>query len=308
MNRREIIAGLGSAAAWPVVARAQQSGMPLIGFLGDQSSDDDFTVPFLQGLKEAGYVEGQNVALEYRWAENQYDRLPALVADLARRRVAVIVAPTTPAAVVAKAATTTIPIVFTTGGDPVALGLVASLNRPGANVTGIANLNGEIGPKRLQLLRELIPGAAVFGVLADPGFPTTSSIIADLQAGAHTLGLPLVVVNARTDRDLETAFATFSKQRIGAVLVGNSPFYNQRIEQLAALAARHALPAIYSFREYALGGGLMSYGGRLGQLYHQAGIYTGRILKGDKKTRSGHQPQDRQSPRPHHSGNAVGDR
>jgi putative ABC transport system substrate-binding protein len=162
------------------------------------------------------------------------------------------------------------------------LGLVASLNRPGANVTGIANLAGDIGPKRLQLLRELIPSAAVFGVLADPGSPATPSIIADLQAGAHMLGLPLVVVNARTDRDLETAFATFSQQRIGAVLVGNSPFYNQHIEQLAALAARHALPAIYPFREYALGGGLMSYGSSLGYTMQQVGIYTGRILKGTK--------------------------
>ena len=284
MKRRTFIAGLGSAAAWPVLARAQQSAVPVIGYIGDQSADDYKIerAAFLQGLKETGYVDGQNVAVEYRYADNQYDRLPALAADLVRRRVAVIVVPTTPAAVAAKAATTTIPIVFATGGDPVALGLVASLNRPGANVTGIANLNGEMGPKRLQLLRELIPSAAVFGVLADPGFPATPSIIADLQVAAHTLGLPLVVVNARTDRDLETAFATFSQQRIGAVLVGTSPFYNQHIEQLVALAARHALPAIYSFREYALGGGLMSYGISVDQMYHQAGIYVGRILKGAK--------------------------
>jgi len=284
MQRRQFIAGLGSAAAWPVLARAQQSAVPVIGYIGDQSADDYKIeiAAFLQGLKETGYVDGQNVAVEYRYADNQYDRLPALAADLVRRRVAVIAAITTPAALAAKAATTTIPIIFTTGGDPVALGLVASLNRPGANVTGIANLNGEIGPKRLQLLRELIPSAAVFGVLADPAFPATPSIIADLQAAAHTLGLPLVVVNARTDRDLETAFATFSQQRIGAVLVGNSTFYNQHIEQLAALAARYALPAIYPRNEYARVGGLMSYGSSVGQLYHQAGIYAGRILKGDK--------------------------
>jgi putative ABC transport system substrate-binding protein len=237
---------------------------------------------FFSGLlKEIGYVDGKNVSVEYRWAENQFDRLPALAADLVRRRVAVIVAPTVPAAVAAKAATTTIPIVFASGGDPVALGLVASLNRPGANLTGIANLTGDLGPKRLQLLRELTP-AAVFGVLADPGSPATPSTIADLQAGAHTLGLPLVVVNARTDRDLETAFATFSQQRIGAVLVANSPFYNLHIEQLVALAARPALPAIYQFREYALAGGLMSYGSSHGHTMQQTGIYTGRILKGAK--------------------------
>ena len=285
MRRREFIAGLGSAAAWPLAARAQQPAMPVIGYLSAQSADDDYknvTVPFLQGLKETGYVEGQNVAIEYRWAENQFDRLPALAADLVRRRVAVIVAAGTPAALAAKAATTTIPIVFATGGDPVALGLVASLNRPGANVTGIANLAAELAPKRLQLLRELIPNAALFGVLADPAFPATQSTIADLQAAARTLGLQLVVVNARTDSDLETAFATFSQQRVGAVLVGNSNLYTRRTEQLAALAARHALPAIFPYREYALAGGLMSYGSSLGYLYHQAGIYTGRILKGDK--------------------------
>jgi putative tryptophan/tyrosine transport system substrate-binding protein len=213
MRRREFIAALGGAAAWPVVARAQQAAMPVIGYLGSQSADDDyknFTVPFLQGLKETGYVEGQNVAVEYRWAENQYDRLPALAADLVRRRVAVIVASGTGAALVAKAATTTIPIVFGAGGDPVVLGLVASLNRPGANVTGIANLAAELAPKQLQLLRELVPSAAAFGVLADPAFPSTPSIIADLQTAARTLGLQLVVVNAKTDSDLQTAFASFS--------------------------------------------------------------------------------------------------
>jgi putative tryptophan/tyrosine transport system substrate-binding protein len=284
MRRREFIAGLGGAVAWPVVARAQQPTMPVIGFLSTQSADEvvnNFIVGFLQGLKETGYVEGQNVAVEYRYAENQADRLPSLAADLVRRRVAVIVAASTPAALAAKAASTTIPIVFGTGADPVAFGLVASLNRPGANLTGIAGLTAELAAKRLQLLRELTPNAAVFGVLADPAFPATNSI-ADLQAAAHILGLQLVVVNASTDRDLEPAFATFSQQHVGAVLVSDSTLYTRRIEQLAALAARHALPAIFPLRDYALAGGLMSYGTSLGYLSHQAGIYTGHILKGEK--------------------------
>jgi putative tryptophan/tyrosine transport system substrate-binding protein len=236
IKRRQFIAGLGSAAAWPLAARAQQPAMPVIGFLSTQAADDDsklLTVPFLQGLKETGYVEGQNVAIEYRWAENQNDRLPALAADLVRRRVALILANGATPARAAKAATTTIPIVFTTGGDPVALGLVASLNRPGANVTGSTSLTAELGPKRLQLLREFMPNAAVFGVLADPEFPGTQFLIPDLQAAARTLGLQLVVVNARADSDLEMAFATFSRQRVGAVLVGNGAYYDQLRKALA---------------------------------------------------------------------------
>jgi putative ABC transport system substrate-binding protein len=284
VKRREFIAGLGSAAAWPLVARAQPPALPVIGWLGAQSADDDHnvTVQFLQGLKETGFVEGQNVAIEYRWAENQYDRLPVLAADLVRRQVAVIVASGTPATLAAKAATQTVPIVFATANDPVALGLVASLNRPSANLTGIANLGIELAPKQLQLLHELMPNAAVFGVLADPAFPATPSIIADLQAAARTLGLQIVVVYARTDSDLEPAFATFSQQRVGAVLAGISALYARRMEQLAALAARHALPAIFQFRESVLAGGLMSYGSSQGYFYHQSGIYTGRILKGEK--------------------------
>jgi putative tryptophan/tyrosine transport system substrate-binding protein len=230
-----------------------------------------------QGLKETGHVEGQNVAIEYRWAENQYDRLPALAADLVRRRLAVLVAPSAPAALAAKAATTTIPIVFATGA-----GLVASLNRPGANLTGVVSLTTELAPKRLQLLRELIPKAARFGVLADPAYPDTPALIADLQAAARALGRQLIVVNASTDSDLETAFASFSQQRVGAVLVGRSLFYSRRTEQLAALAARRALPAVFPYREFALAGGLMSYGSSLRYAVHQAGIYTGRILKGEK--------------------------
>jgi putative ABC transport system substrate-binding protein len=283
MRRREFIAGLGGAAAWPLAARAQQPAMPVIGFLSAQSAEvETATVPFLQGLKQAGYVEGQNVAVEYRWAENQPDRLPAHATDLVRRRVAVIVAAGATVAVAAKAATTTIPIVFSAGGDPVALGLVASLNRPGANVTGVAGLVSELSPKRLQLLRELMPNIALFGVLADPAFTPTQFMIPDLQAAARTLGLELVVANARTESALEPAFATFSQQHVGAVLVGPGGFFSRRIEQLSALAARHALPAIFPNREHALAGGLMSYGSSIGYLYQQVGIYTGRILKGEK--------------------------
>jgi putative ABC transport system substrate-binding protein len=285
VKRRTFIAGLANAVAWPVVARAQQPTMPVVGFLSSQSADDDYknaTVPFLQGLRETGYVEGQNVAVEYRYAENQPDRLPALAADLVRRRVAMIVAEGATAALAAKAATTTIPIAFSTGEDPVALGLVTSLNRPGANVTGSANLVAELAPKQLQLLGELLPNASSFGVLADPASATTQSAIADVQAAARTLGLQLLVVNARTDSDLETAFASFSRQHVGAVVVTNSAFFGRRTGQLAALAARHALPGIFPYREQALAGGLMSYGSSLGYIWHLAGIYTGRILKGEK--------------------------
>jgi putative ABC transport system substrate-binding protein len=285
MRRREFIAALGSAAAWPVVAWGQQAAMPVIGYLSAQSADNDYKdhiIPFIRGLKEAGYVEGQNVAVVYRYAENQFDRLPALAADLVLRRVAVIVTPGAAEALALKAATTTIPIAFSTGADPVALGLVASLNRPGANVTGIAGLSAELAPKQLQLLRELIPNAAAFGVLADPVFPATQSTIADLQAAARSLGKQLVIASARTDSDLEPAFAAFSQQRVGAILVGNSALYNRRTEQLTALAARHGLPAIFPWREYPLAGGLMSYGSSMDYGIRQLGIYTGRILKGEK--------------------------
>jgi putative ABC transport system substrate-binding protein len=285
MKRRAFIAGLGSAAAWPVVARAQQAALPVIGFLSVQSADDELenvNISFLRGLKEMGYVDAQNVAVEYRYAGNQLDRLPALAAELVRRRVAVIVAAGGGAAQAAKAATTTVPIVFAIGNDPVASGLVASLNRPGANVTGNTVLGHELAPKQLQLLRELVPNTPRFGVLADPAAPVTQSTIMDLKAAARTLGLQLAVVNAGTDSDLETAFATLSQQRVGAVLVSDSTFYNRRTKHLAALAARYVLPSIFPYREYALSGGLMSYGSSLGYAYQQVGIYTGRILKGEK--------------------------
>jgi putative ABC transport system substrate-binding protein len=285
VRRREFIAGLGGAAAWPAVGRAEQSTMPVMGFLSTRSADDEhtnITIPFHQGLKEAGYVEGQNVSVEYRYADNHVDRLPALAAGLVRRGVTVIVAIGASAALAAKAATTTVSIVFGTGVDPVASGLVASLNRPGANVTGCANVAGELAPKQLQLLRELIPSAAAFGVLVDPAFPTTRSTVAELLEAARTLGQQVVVLYAGTDSDLETAFKGFLQQRVGAVLVPDSNFYNGRTEQHSALAARNALPAIYPFREYALAGGLMSYGSSLGYLFHQVGIYAGRILRGEK--------------------------
>jgi putative tryptophan/tyrosine transport system substrate-binding protein len=284
MRRREFIMGLGSAATWPIAARAQQSPMPVIGYLeaGSRETTREDVSAVRRGLSDTGHVQGRNLGIEYRWAENQYDRLPALAADLVRRRVAVIVAAGIEAALPAKAATTIIPIVFGTGADPVASGLVASLNRPGTNITGSAILTNEVAPKRLQLLHELIPSAGTFGVLVDPPFPTTQSTVAELQAAARTLGLQLFLVNARTDSDLETAFASFSQQHVGAVLVGNSALYNRRTEQLATLAARHALPAIYPDREYPMAGGLMSYGSSLGYLFHQVGIYTGRILKGEK--------------------------
>jgi putative tryptophan/tyrosine transport system substrate-binding protein len=285
MRRREFIRGLGGAAVWPLAAHAQQPVLPVVGFLIPQSADEvykNMTVPFLQGLKAAGYVEGQNVAVEYRYAENQFDRLPALAADLVRRHVAVIAAGGIDAALGAKAATTTVPVAFLSAADPVAMGLVASFNLPGANLTGIAALSAEVFPKQLQLLHELIPNAHLFGVLADPASPTTQFIITDLQPAARTLGLQLVIMNARTDSDLEPAFASFSQQRVGAVLVGSSAFFNRRTKQLAALAARHALPAIYPFREFALAGSLISYGSNIGDLFHQVGVYTGRILKGEK--------------------------
>jgi putative ABC transport system substrate-binding protein len=284
IGRRKFIAGLGSAAAWPVGARAQQPAMPVVGLLSSQSAEVDYkdvTAPVLQGLKETGYVEGQNLAIVYRHAENQMDRLPALAADLVRRRVALIVASGNVAAA-AKAATTSLPIVFAVGGHPVALGLVASLNRPGANLTGYANLAAELAPKRLQLLREVIPNATRFGVLADPTSLPTQSILADLQAAARTLGLQVLVMNASTDNELKAAFEGFSQQRLGGVIVSSSVFFSRHTEQLAALEALHALPAIYPFREYALAGGLMSYGITFRYMYRQAGIYAGRILNGDK--------------------------
>jgi putative tryptophan/tyrosine transport system substrate-binding protein len=285
MKRREFISLLGGAAvSWPVGASAQQPAMPVIGFLASRAPAEDphLLAAFRRGLKEAGYIEGQNVASEYRFAENQYDRLPALAADLVRRQVAVIVA-NGPAAQTAKAATVTIPIVFTAGFDPVEVGLVASLNQPGGNITGVSILDVELGPKRLELLHELVPTANIIAVLVNPSDPARSKTISrDLQAAARTLGLELHVLHASTDRDFDTVFASLDQLRAGGLVIGGEPFLNSRSGQLGALSIRHAVPTIYQFRAFAAAGGLVSYGASLTDAYRLAGVYSGRILKGEK--------------------------
>jgi putative ABC transport system substrate-binding protein len=237
---------------------------------------------FRQSLKEAGYVEGQNVTIEYRWAEGQYDRLPSLAADLVQHKVTVIAATTTPAALAAKAATTTIPIVFTTSADPLQMDLVASLSRPAANVTGATQLNVEVAPKRLELLHELIPTATIVALLVNPTSPAAETLSRELLAAARTLGLQLHVLEAAAERDFETVFATLVQLRARGLVIASDPFFTGRREQLAALALRHAVPAIYQYREFAAAGGLVSYGGSITDTYRLAGVYTGRILKGEK--------------------------
>jgi len=284
MERREFITLLGgAAAAWPLAARAQQPAMPVIGFLSSSSADRArYLTAFRHGVREAGYVEGQNVAIEYRWAQDQYDRLPDLAADLVRRQVTVIAAHDTPSSIVAKAATTTIPIVFASGGDPVKLGLVASLNRPGGNVTGVTFVVAELGAKQLGLLHELQPGAVRVGVLVDPNFAGTQSFVSDVQAAALSIGKQIGVLEAPTGRDIDTAFARLAQKPIDALLVGPTALFDNRRVQLATLAAYHRVPAIYPRREFAEVGGLMSYGTIITDAYRQAGVYTGRILKGEK--------------------------
>jgi putative ABC transport system substrate-binding protein len=285
MRRREFISFLGGATAWPLGARAQQAPMPVVGYMGARSADDSvrLVAAFRQGLAEAGYVEGRNVAIEFRWADNQNDRLVALAADLVRRQVTVIIADSTPGALTAKAATATIPIVFSMGSNPVELGLVASLNQPGGNLTGVTNLNVEVGPKRLELLHELVPTATVIALLVNPTSPNLAEVTAkDLQAAARTLGLQVRVLQASTERELDTAFATLVQLQAGALVIGPDAFFDSRSEQLAALAIRHAVPTIYQFREFAAAGGLISYGGIYTDPFRQAGVYTGRILKGEK--------------------------
>ena len=285
VGRREFIAALGGASvAWPLVARSQQPALPVVGFLGTRASGDDsyLLAAFRQGLQEAGYIEGQNVAIEYRFAENQYDRLPALATELVGRQVAVIAA-NGRAAQAAKAVTATIPIVFVAGFDPVEVGLVGSLNKPGGNITGVSILDVELGSKRLELLHELVPTATKIAVLVNPTDRTRAETTSkELQAAAHSLGLELLVLHASTDRDFDTVFASLDQLRAGGLVIGGEPYFNSRSEQLGALTLRHAVPAIYQLRGFAASGGLMSYGANLTDAYHLVGGYTGRILKGEK--------------------------
>jgi putative ABC transport system substrate-binding protein len=291
MNRRELITLLGGAAAassvsWPLAARAQQPAMPVIGFLHSASpaAFADLAAAFRKGLSETGYVEGQNVAIDYRWGEGHNERLPALAAELVRRQVAVIVTPVgTAATLAAKAATATIPIVFSTGADPVKIGLVASLNRPGGNVTGISDIGVQLGAKRVGLLQELQPGAARFAALVNPDNPgITEPFVAEMQTAASAIGRQIDIVTARTNGEIDTAFASLVKNRADAFLISPDTLFVTRRVQLVTLAARHAVPAIYHRRELAEAGGLMSYGSNLADQFRQTGVYAGRILKGEK--------------------------
>jgi putative tryptophan/tyrosine transport system substrate-binding protein len=285
MKRREFITLVGGAGvAWPLTARAQQPSMPVIGFLNGSSPEGyaRMVAAFRQGLKETGYVEGQNVAIEYRWAEGHLDRLPALAADLVRRQVAVIAATSTPANLMAKNATSTIPIIFTTGSDPVRFGLVTNLARPSGNVTGVTQMSVEILPKRIELAHELVPTATVIAVLVNPTDPLADFEARDAQAAALTLGLKLQVLRASTEAEINDAFTAVVEMRAGVFVVATSVFFNGRIEQMAALATRHLVPTIYEYRQFVTAGGLISYGPELTESYRLAGVYTGRILNGEK--------------------------
>jgi len=285
LKRRDFITLVGGAVGWPLATRAQQPAMPVVGFLGSDSPDlyTDRLHAFRQGLKETGYVEGQNLAIEYRWAEGRNDQLSTLAADLVRRQVAVIAAFTTPSTLALKAATSTIPIVFFTAGDPVALGFVASLNRPGGNLTGTTTLTLEVGSKWLQLLHEMVPTATTFALLVNPTSPNLADAQSkDLQAAARTLGLQIHVLQASTDGELNTVFERLVQLQAGGLVISSDSFLFARSEQLAALAVRHAAPTIFGFREFAKAGGLMSYGANLWDQDRTMGVYTGRILKGEK--------------------------
>jgi putative tryptophan/tyrosine transport system substrate-binding protein len=285
MRRREFIRLFSSTViAWPLTTRAQQAAMPVIGFLNSGSSKGfQFLVAaFRQGLSESGYVEGQNLAIEYRWADGDYEKLPRLVADLVGRHVSAIFAGGPPAVLAAKAATTTIPIVFTSGGNPVELGLVSSLNQPGGNVTGVSFLVNELGAKRLELLRELVPAARSVGFLANPKRPSFQSQVKNAQQGAQALDVKLIVLNASNEAEIETAFAEFSRQRITALLVGTDAFFLTRRDQIVALANRLRIATMYDLREYVVAGGLISYAPSIAEVYRQAGIYVAKVLKGAK--------------------------
>jgi putative tryptophan/tyrosine transport system substrate-binding protein len=285
MKRREFITLLGgAAAAWPLAARAQQPKAPVIGFVGSLSARESRQVvaAFHRGLNEAAFIEGQNVAIEYRWAENHHDRLPMLVADLVQRKVALIATPDTASALAAKAATTTIPIVFDTSLDPVAVGLVASLNRPGGNVTGITSLNTEVASKRLELLHEVVPKASTIGLLVNQAGGIAHVNIADTQAASRSLALQIIVLNASSNDEIDETFAALARQGIGALVVTADPLFGSRSQQLAALVLRYALPAIAAHREFTMAGGLFSYGTSLADIYRQLGVYAAKILKGEK--------------------------
>ncbi len=285
MKRREFITLLGgAAAAWPLAARAQQPAMPVIGFLSSRSEIDSVlhVAAFRQALSEADYVEGQNVAIDYRWADGQYDRLPGLAADLISRQVAVIFAGGGAAARAAKAATTMIPIVIMIGEDPVKFGLVASLNRPGGNISGVSTFNAVLGSKRLELLHELVPTIATIGLLVNPNYPSAGLEIGETQVAARAVGRNLIILNASTESEIDAAFASLVQQRVGALVVTGDPLFVSQRDKVVMLAARHAVPTIYVQREFAVAGGLIGYGTSLTDAYRQVGIYAGRILKGAK--------------------------
>jgi putative tryptophan/tyrosine transport system substrate-binding protein len=284
MRRREFLAAVGAAAAWPLRARAQQAAMPTVGFLSSLSEEASTHLisTWRRGLSETGYLEGKTVAVEYRFADGQYDRVPAFAAEFVRRGQSLVLAAGPPAALAAKIATTTIPIDFVVGLDPVAAGLVASLNHPGGNATGMALITGPLGQKRLEILRELAPKMRLVPMLVNAASPDALPELRDVQSAAQAMGLELQVVSARTPEEIDSAFAAFAQQRPDALLIGSDPFLVVRREQVVAAAARLKVPAVYPFREFAAAGGLMSYGTNIANAYRQAGIYSGRILKGDK--------------------------
>jgi putative ABC transport system substrate-binding protein len=283
MRRREFIVGMGGAVAWPMTAWAQQRAMPVVGVLNATSSAgyERELVAFRQGLNDGGYIDGRNVSIEYRAADGKYGQLPALAADLVRRRVTVIAALGVPSALAAKTATTTIPVVFEVGVDPVEMGLIVSLSRPGGNITGVTNLNLELGPKKLELLHALVPTATTLGLLVNPANSNSEIMSKGMQAAARTLGLEVVVLRASTEREIDDVFASLVQARGGGLVIGPDPFFISRTEQFVALMVRHAMPTIYN-RDFAAAGGLISYGASLTDAYHLAGIYTGRILAGAK--------------------------